>query len=127
MHPGSELVHHLFVELPDAPPRCPRFALHEDAEQAAIRDGAATRYGHDASIPAALDRDGDAIPHESWLELGEFVGGVGAGEHAEDTVEDVARKRLVWRSLGDGAEQLVTGPLVHHGHRDDLLSEDIER
>ena len=95
VHPGSELVDHLLVELADATARGPGLALHEDAEQATIRDGAAARHGHDARVAATLDGVGHAIPHEARLELGELVGWVGAGEHAEDAVHDVARQGLV--------------------------------
>ena len=126
VHPGSELVHHLLVELADATAGGPRLALHEDAEQATIRDGAAARHGHDAGVAAALDGVGHAIPHKARLELGELVGWVGAGEHAEDAIHDVARQGLVGGGFGHRPEQVVAGPCVHHRHRDELLSEHVQ-
>ena len=97
VHPGPQLVDHLLVELADAPARRAGLALDEDPEQAAVRDRAAARDGDHAGVAAALDGVGDAVPDEPRLELGEFVAGVGAGEHAEDAIEDVAGQRLVRR------------------------------
>ena len=127
MHPGPQLVDHLLVELADAPAGRPGLADHEHAEQAAVRDRAAARDGHDPGVAPALDRVGDAVPDDPRLELGELVGRIGAGEHPEDALEDLAGQRLVRRRPGDGREQVVHGPAVHHGHRHELLGEDVER
>ena len=127
VHPGAELVDHLLVELADAPAGRARLADHEHAEQAAVRDRPAARDGHDPGVAPTLDRVGQAVPHDAWLELGELVRRVGAGEHAQDAVEDLAGQRLVRRGAGDGREQLVAGPAVHDRHRDELLGEDVER
>ena len=127
VHPGAELVDHLLVELADPTAGRPGLAGHEHAEQAAIRDRAAARDGHDARVAPALDRVGHPVPDDARLELGELVGRVGAGEHAEDALEDLAGQRLVGRRAGDDGEQLVDRPAIHHGHRDELLGEDVER
>ena len=127
VHPGAELVDHLLVELADAPARRAGLALHEHAEQAAVGDRAAAGDGDDAGVAAALDRVGDAVPDDPRLELGELVRRVGAGEHAQDAVEDVARQGLVGRRARDRREQVVAGPAVHDGHRHELLGEDVER
>ena len=92
---GPALVDHLLVELADPPAGRPRLADHEHAVQAAVRDRAAARDRDDAGIPAALDDVGDAVPHDPWLELGEFVRRVGAGEHPEHALEHVAGEGLV--------------------------------
>ena len=125
--PGPELVDHLLVELADAPAGRARLADHEDTEQAAVRDRAAAGDGDDPRVAAALDGVGDAVPDDARLELGELVRRVGAREHAQDAVEDLARERLVRRRPGDRGQDLVAGPAVHHGHRHDLLGEDVER
>ena len=95
MHPGAELVDHLLVELADAPAGRPGLADHEHAEQAAVRDRPAAGHGHDPRVAAALDDVGHAVPDDARLELGELVGRVGAGEHAEDALEHLAGERLV--------------------------------
>ena len=97
MHPGAELVDHLLVELADAPAGRAGLALHEHPEQAAVRDRAAAGDGDDAGVAAALDRVRDAVPDHTRLELGELVRWVGAREHAQDAIEDVARQGLVGR------------------------------
>ncbi len=127
VHPGAKLVDHLLVELAHAAAGRAGLAFHEHAKEAAIGDRAAARDGDDARVAAALDRVGDAVPHHARLEFRELVRWVGAREHAKDTVEDIARERLVGRRSRDGAEQVLTRPAVHHGHRHELLSEDIER
>ena len=127
VHPGPELVDHLLVELADAPAGRPGLADHEHAEQAAIRDRPAAGHGDDPRVAAALDDVGHAVPDDARLELGELVGRVGAGEHPEHALEDLAGERLVrGRALGE-REQVVDRPAVHHGHRDELLGEDVER
>ena len=127
VHPGSQLVDHLFVELADAPTRRAGLALHEHAEQPPVGDGPAAGHGHDPGVAPTLDGVGDAVPHETRLELGELVGWICASEHAQHAVEDVASERLVRRRRRDGPEQVVAGPSIHDGHGDDLLGEDIER
>ena len=69
----------------------------------------------------------DAVPDDARLELGEFVGRVGAGEHPEHALEHLAGERLVRRGPLSEREQVVHRPAVHDGHRDDLLGEDVER
>ena len=127
VHPGAELVDHLLVELADPTAGRPGLARHEHAEQAAIRDRPAARDRHDARVAAALDRVGHPVPHDARLELGELVGRIGAGEHAEDALEDLTGQRLVGRRAGDDGEQLVHRPAIHDGHRDQLLGKDVER
>ena len=100
VHPGAELVDHLLVELADAPAGRPGLADHEHAEQAAVRDRAAAGDGDDPGVAPALDGVGDAVPDDPRLELGELVRRVGAGEHAEDALEDLAGQRLVRGGAG---------------------------
>ena len=127
MHPGAELVDHLLVQLADAPSGRARLAGEEDAEQASVRDGAAGCHRDDPRVAPALDDVGDPIPRDPGLELGELVGRVRAREHAEHRLQRLARQRLEWRGAGDGLEEVRHGPRVHHGHRDDLLGEHVER
>ena len=127
VHPGPELVDHLLVQLADPPARRARVAHDEDAEQAAIGNRAPRGDGHDPRIAAALDRARHPVPGDPRLQLGELVGGVGTGEHRQDTLESLARKRLVGQGPADRRGQLVDRPAIHHGHRHDLLGQDIER
>ena len=110
VHAGPQLVDHLLVELADPPPGRPRLADHEHAEQAAVRDRPAARHRDDAGVATALDDVRDAIPDDPWLELGELVGRVGAGEHPQDALEHLAGQRLVRRRPGHRLEQVVHRP-----------------
>ncbi len=127
VHPGAELVDHLLVELTDAATGRPRFADHEHAEQATIRDRAAAGHRHDPRIAAALDHVGHAVPHDARLELGELVGRIGAGEHPEHALENLAGERLVWEGAPRDGQQVVHRPAIHDRHRHELLGEDVER
>ena len=127
VHPGTELVDHLLVELADAPARRSRLAREEDPEQPAVRDRAAARHRDDARVPPALDDVRHAVPGEPGLELGELVGRIGAGEHPQHGLERLARQRLERRRPRDELEQLRNRPAVHDGHRHELLREDVER
>ena len=127
VHPGAQLVDHLLVELADAAARRAGLADHEDAVETAIRDRAAARDRDDAGIAPAFDDVGDAVPDDARLELGELVGWIGAGEHPEDALEDLAGQCLVRRGALNGRQQVIDRPAVHHGHRDQLLSEDVQR
>ena len=101
VHARPELVDHLLVELADAPAGRPGLADHEHAEQAAVRDRAAAGDRDDPRVAPALDDVGHPVPDDARLELGELVGRVGAGEHAEHALEDLAGERLVRRGAGD--------------------------
>ena len=124
---GPALVDHLLVELADAPAGRPRLADHEHAVQPAVRDRPAARDRDDARVAPALDDVGDAVPGDPRLQLGELVGRIGAGEHVQHALEDLAAERLVGRRPGHGPQEVVDRPLVHDGHRDELLGEDVER
>ena len=95
VHPRPELVDHLLVELADAPAGRPRLPDHEHAEQAAVGMVPPDGDRDDPCVAPALDRVGDAVPHDARLQLGEFVGGIGAGQHPEHALEDLAGQRLV--------------------------------
>ena len=127
VHPGTELVDHLLVQLADAPPGRARLAGEEDAEQASVRDGAAGRHRDDPRVAPALDDVRDPVPGDPRLQLGELVRRVRAREHPEHRLEGLARQRLERRGPGDGLEEVGDGPRVHHRHRDDLLGQHVER
>ena len=127
MHAGPELVDHLLVELADPPAGRPGLAGHEDAVEAAVRDRAAGRDGHDPGVAPALHRVRDAVPDEARLQLGELVRRVGAGEHRQDPLERLPGERLEGRGPADRGVEVRHGPAVHHGHRDDLLRQNVER
>jgi hypothetical protein len=75
--PDTALVDHLLVELADSAADLPGLADHEHAVQAAVRDRAAARDGHDPRVAPAFDDVGHAVPHEARLQLGELVARVG--------------------------------------------------
>ena len=127
MHPGPELVHHLLVQLADAPAGGAGLALQEDGVEAAVRDRAATGDGDDTGVPPALDDVGEAVPGHAGLELRELVGGVGAGKHAQDALERLPGESLERCGPADGLEELVHGEPLRDRHRDQLLGEHVER
>ena len=127
VHPGAQLVDHLLVELPHPAAGRPRLALEEHRVQPPVRDRAAAGDGDDARVAPALDDVGHAVPRDARLELRELVRRVGAGEHAQDALEDLARQRLERRRAADDRQQLVHGEALADGHRHQLLGEDVER
>ena len=79
------LVDHLLVELADPAARCPR-PDQEDAEQAAVGDGAAAGDREPLGARAAGEGAGDAVPDDARAQLGELVGRVAAAEQVEGRV-----------------------------------------
>ncbi len=127
MHPRPELVDHFLIQLTDAPPGRARLTGQEHAEQPPIRDRAARRDREHPGVPPTLHDIGDPVPHDPRLELGKFVGWKGSREHPEDGLQRVTRQGLERRRTGDGGVEIRHGPRFKHGHRDDLLGQDIER
>src|ERR1019366_5844150 len=120
---GAALEDHLFVELADA--RAAGGAGQVDGKRAAVGDGAAVDDGGGARALPRGEPVGYAIPGEARTELGELVGGIAAGEHVENGIEDAAGEGGVRRGLADQGKKRVGIPRVH-GHRgDDLLGQDI--
>ncbi len=127
VHPGPKLVDHLLVQLADPPAGRARVADDEHPEQPPIGNRAPRRHGHDPRIAPSLDRARHPVPGDPRLQLGELVGGIGAGEHRQDALEGLPRQRFVRQGPADRRSQLVDRPAIHHGHRHDLLGQDIER
>src|ERR1035441_8493737 len=100
---GAALEDHLLVEFADA--RAAGGAGEVDGEQAAVGDGAAVDDGHRARALARGELVGDAVPGEARAEFGELVGGVAAGQHIEDRIEDAAGEGGVGRGLADEGEE----------------------
>ena len=69
----------------------------------------------------------DAVPREARPQFGELVGWVAPRQHVEHAVEHRSAQLCERRRATDRREQLVDVPLVHRGHRDDLLRDDVER
>jgi hypothetical protein len=74
---------HLLVELADAD-RFLVFAGEEDAVEAAIGDGTGVEDGEGLRALARGEKIRVAIPGDAGAKLGEFVGGVLAGEQVEN-------------------------------------------
>ncbi len=127
VHAGAQLVDHLLVELAHPAARRAGLARDEDGEEAAVRDRAARGDGDHPGIAPALHGVGYAIPHEAGLELSELVRWIRPGEHREHALEHLAGERLERRRARHGGEQVVDGPAVHDGHRDDLLGQHVQR
>ena len=109
---GPGLVHHLLVELTDSPAAVDQ----EHAEEAPIGDRARIRDGEEPRAGSPSHDARRAIPHDSWTQLGELVGGVAPGEHVEDVLELRAREV--------GKRIRAPNELVELVHRDFLVSTD---
>ena len=120
------LVDHLLVELADPSPR-PLASDEEDAEQAAVGDGAAAGDGQPLRAGAAGERAGDAVPDDAGAQLGELVGGIAAGQQVEGRLEGAARELGERRRPAEQLVEVVDGPRVERGGGDDLLGEHVER
>ena len=83
------LVDHLLVELADPPARA-LAADQEDAEQAAVGDGAAAGHGQPLGAGPAGELPGDAVPDDAGPQLGELVARVAAAEQVEGGVVGAA-------------------------------------
>ena len=123
---GAALEHHLFVELADASGAFRR-AEQEHAEQPSIGNRSAVRH-RDALRPfTGDDRSADPVPGHAGSQLGELVGRVAARQHVQHAFEGAPRQFGEGRRAPDRVEEIVDAPLVHGGHRDDLLREDVQR
>src|ERR1035437_3572881 len=72
---------HLFIELADASAffgTCKKYAV-----EATIGDGAAVGDGHSLCTLARGQLVLHAVPGDARTQLGEFVGGIAAGEHIQ--------------------------------------------
>src|SRR5690606_24350028 len=119
----AAFVDHLLVEFADAGAA---FA-EEDTVQSPVRDGAGVDDGDGPRVPAGGEDVRLSVPEDAWAEVSELVGGVLAGERAENALELFpAERREVVRSAHERLE-IVDGPVVDRAHGDDLLGEDIER
>ncbi len=121
--PRARLVHHLLVELTDAPA-----AVHEeDAEQTAVGDRPCVRDGQTTRAVTRPDRAPGPVPHDAWTQLGELVRRITAGEHVQDVFELGPRELTERIRPRDERVQLVDGDLGIDRDRDDLLGEHVER
>src|SRR4029077_9816510 len=117
---------HLLVELADA-----ALALLRTSEeypvQPAIRDRAAVRDRDDLRALARAHDARGPVPDDARPRLRELARRVTAREHVEDALERAARELREWCGLVDDALEIIDGPVVHRGHGDDLLRDDVER
>ncbi len=124
-HPG--LVDHLLVELADPPAAAPGVASdQEDAEHAAVGDGAGVGHREALGSGTARDAAGHAVPHDARAQLGELFTGIAPGEHVERGLERAAGQRGIGGGPPDQRLQLVDRPLVEGAHRHDLLGQHVE-
>ena len=120
--PDAALEHHLLVELADAR----RPVRRRRGTRRTVRDRESCRRSR--SPPASRPRAPvivpcDAVPGDARPQLGEFVGGIAAGQHVEHAVEDASGSGQRTAPRCGRGEQLVDVPRVHRRHRDDLLRE----
>ena len=117
------LVHHLLVELTDAPTAVDE----EHSEQPSVRDRARVRHRQPARSGAPSYDAGGPVPDDSRTKLRELVGRIAPGKHVEDVLELGAGK------LGEGVRaanelvQLVNRHLLVRADGHDLLREHVER
>ena len=139
--PTRRFEDHFFVELADADWLF-MIAGEEDAVEAAVGDGSGVEDGEGLRAFARGEEVGGAIPGDARAELGEFVGGVLAGEEVEDVFEGGAGEGGEGRGAADERVEVVDGDdgrarrlafSSRNGQRgrmrdggDDLLGEDVE-
>ena len=117
----AALVDHLLVELADT-----SAVGEEHSEQAAVGDRPRVGDREPLGAVARPYPTRGAIPHDPWLESGELIRWIPAGEQVEDAVEgDVGKLGVVGRAA-DERGHLVDIPVVHGGHGDHLLGEHVE-
>ena len=119
----ARLVHHLLVELADAPSAVDE----EHAEEAAVGDRARIRDGEPPRAVACADRAVRAVPDDPRAQLGELVGRVAPGEHVEDVVELRAAQVAERICPSDERVDLVTSDFGVNRNCDDLLRQHIQR
>jgi len=122
----AALEDHFLVELANARRSRPG-AEQEDAVESAIGNGAAVGDGDALGAFARRDSSRNAVPRDARPQLRELVGRIAAGQHVEHAFEDRPAQLGERRGAADRREQLVDVPVVHRRHRDDLLSDDVER
>ncbi len=120
--PRAGLVDHLLVELAD-----PLAVGQVHPVQAAIGDRAGVGDRELARALAAAHRAGGPVPDHPRAQLGEALGRIAAVEHVEDVLELLARKLGERIAGGHEALDLVDLPLGVGDHRDQVLSEDVQR
>ena len=119
----ARLVHHLLVELADAPAAVDE----EHPVQTAVRDRARVRDGDPLGAFACAQRAGRALPDDARAQLGELVRRVAPGEQVEHVLELLARKLSIGIGAPDQLVQRVDLQLLDRGHGHDLLAQHVER
>ena len=124
-------IHHLFVELTHAPGRAAFRATHqEDAEHAAVGNGAAAGHGHALRTRARRQHARDPVIDDAGLELREIRRGIHARGQVDDGVEDLTCQVPVRPGAADSLVPLVHVEAVlarRSDSRDGLLRKDVER
>ena len=118
--------HHLFVELADAR-RAGTGPDEIDAEQSAVGNRPAVGNRHALGAFPRDDGAGEPVPGDARPQLGELVRRIASREHVENAVERGAAQLGEGRGAAERREEIVHAPLVHAGHRDDVLRGDVER
>ena len=119
---GPALVDHLLVQLAH-----PGAVGQEDAEEAAVGDGAAARDGQAPRAVPGPQLPADPVPHDPRAQLAELLAGVPAGQQIEHVDQQVLGQ------VGEaGAPAHQRGQVVHRGRPDrevghDLLGQHVER
>ena len=119
----ARLVHHLLVELADAPAAVDQ----EDAVEAAVGDRARVRDRDPLRALAGAQDAGRALPDDARPQLGELVRRVAAGEQVEHVLELLARELAVGVGALEQRVQRVDLQLLDRRHGHDLLAQDVER
>ena len=119
----ASLVHHLFVELADAP----SVLEQVDRIQPAVRDRPGVGDREALRAGAAPDLAGHAIPHDARPKLDELVRRIAAAQHVEHRLKGPRAQVAVRVGAAHHTTEVVDVPLVEGTHRDDLLCEDVKR
>ncbi len=121
-------VDHLLVELADAPRSSAPFLIardQEDAEHAAVRDGAGVGHRHPLRAGPRLEHR--ALKDGARAQLGEVGRRVDADDQVDHRVEHLAREVPVRPGAAHGVVPLVHVQIFHRDRGHGLLGQHVER
>ncbi len=99
----------------------------EHAEQAAVRNRPAVRDSEPLGARPAAEHPGRPVPDQPGPQAGELLARVAARQHVEHGLKYGPGQPAERRGPPDQGVQVVDAPVVHRGHRDDLLGQHVER
>ena len=121
--PGTGLVNHLLVQLAESRSVGPEV----DREHAAVGNRAGV-HPHEQGCPApGRQHTAPAVPGQARPQVGELLRRIPADQHVEHRGEHAAGQAVVRAGPPRHGKEIVDAPLPVAAHRDDLLSQHVER